>query len=101
MDLKLLQAYNEARIDFNFLKRASPINYFELVAAPVQIHSGTADTMTPPDWAEDIYHALQAAGRDVEYFTYPGAGHAIDGENWQLFMQRVGDFFDQHLKNGE
>ena len=101
VDLNLLQAYNDAAIDFNFLKRASPINYFEFVVAPVQIHSGTADTMTPPGWAEDIYHALQAAGKDVDYFTYPGAGHAFEGKNWQVFMQRVGDFFDQHLKNSE
>ena len=84
--------------DFNFLKRASPINYFEFVVAPVQIHSGTADTMTPPYWAEDIYQALQAAGKDVEYFTYPGEGHAFDGESWQLFMGRASGFFDRYVK---
>jgi dipeptidyl aminopeptidase/acylaminoacyl peptidase len=97
-DLKLSQAYYEASIDFNFLKRASPINYFEFVVAPVQIHSGTADTMTPPDWAEDIYQALQAAGKHGEYYTYPGKGHAFDGESWQLFMRRASDFFDQYVR---
>jgi dipeptidyl aminopeptidase/acylaminoacyl peptidase len=98
VDLKLIQAYNEASIDSNFLYRASPINYFYLVVAPVQLHIGTKDSMTPPYWAEDIYHALQAAGKEVQYFTYPEQGHAFHGESWQLFMQRVGDFFDQHLK---
>jgi len=64
----------------------------------VQIHSGTADRMCPPIWAEDIYHALQAAGKDVQYFSYPGEGHAFDGAGWELFMKRVSDFFDRHVK---
>jgi dipeptidyl aminopeptidase/acylaminoacyl peptidase len=97
-DLKLEQAYRDASFDYNFLNRASPLNYFEYVAAPVQIHSGTADTMCPPDWAEDIYHALQAAGKEVQYFSYPGEGHAFDGRGWEVFMGRVGDFFDRYVQ---
>jgi dipeptidyl aminopeptidase/acylaminoacyl peptidase len=98
VDLKLLQAYREASIDDDFMYRVSPINYFDFVVSPVQIHVGTDDTMTPSYWAEDIYNALQAAGKDAEYFTYPGQGHAFHGQSWQLFLQRVGDFFDQHVK---
>jgi dipeptidyl aminopeptidase/acylaminoacyl peptidase len=97
-DSNLSQAYHDASLDYNFLKRASPINYFEFVVAPVQIHSGTADTMNPPYWAEDIYQALQVAGKHVEYYTYPGEGHAFDGESWQLFMGRVSDFFDRYVR---
>ncbi len=54
--------------------------------------------MCSPIWAEDIFHALQAAGKDVQYFSYPGAGHAFDGASWELFMKRVSDFFDRHVK---
>jgi len=97
-DLKLEQAYREAALDYNFLKRVSPINYFEFVTAPVQIHSGTADTMCSPEWAKAIYQALRAAGKKASYFSYPGEGHAFDGEGWQVFMGRVGDFFDEHVK---
>jgi dipeptidyl aminopeptidase/acylaminoacyl peptidase len=97
-DLKLEQAYREAGLDYNFLERVSPINYFEFVVAPVQIHSGTADTMCPPDWARDIYKALQSAGKEAKFFSYPGQGHAFDGESWQVFMGRVGDFFDRYVR---
>jgi dipeptidyl aminopeptidase/acylaminoacyl peptidase len=85
-------------MDSNFLYRASPINFFHFVVVPVQLHVGTDDSMTPPYWSEDIYNGLQATGKEAEYFTYPGEGHALHGESWLLFMRRVSDFFDQHLK---
>jgi pimeloyl-ACP methyl ester carboxylesterase len=65
---------------------------------PVQIHVGTADTMCPPLWSEEIRDALQDAGKDVEYFSYTGAGHALHGQDWELFMQRVADFFNLYVK---
>jgi dienelactone hydrolase len=99
-DDTLTRAYREASSDREFLQLTSPINYFELVVAPVQIHQGTADQTTPPSWAEAIRDALQAAGKEVEYFSYAGAGHAFEGESWDLFMGRVTDFFDRTLKGG-
>jgi dipeptidyl aminopeptidase/acylaminoacyl peptidase len=99
-DDSLTRAYREASSDQEFLQLTSPINYFEWVVAPVQIHQGTADQTTPPSWAEAIRDALQSAGKEVEYFNYAGAGHAFQGENWDLFMQRVTDFFDRTLKGG-
>lgn len=68
------------------------------MTAPVQIHQGTADTTTPPDWARAIQEALIAAGKEVEYFEYPGQGHAFQGQAWTLFLQRMAGFFDRHLK---
>lgn len=100
-DASLARAYREASRDRDFLELTSPINYFHLVTAPVQIHQGAADTTTPPRWAEAIRDALQAAGTQIEYFSYPGQGHAFQGESWDLFMQRVTDFFDRTLKEND
>ncbi len=97
VDEALARAFRDASFDHNFLERASPINYFALVTAPVQIHSGTADTMCSPMWAEDIYQALRDAGKEVSYFSYRGEGHAFDGQGWEVFMGRAGDFFDRYV----
>lgn len=35
----------------------------------------------------------------VKYLTYPGQGHALHGESWDLFMQRVSDFYDQYVQS--
>jgi dienelactone hydrolase len=98
IDQNLYLAYQEVASSPLFLYQFSPIHYLDRVVAPVQIHSGTADTRTPPEWAAAIYTALQGAGKEVEYFTYPGQGHTFQGEPWQLFMERVADFFDVHVK---
>jgi dipeptidyl aminopeptidase/acylaminoacyl peptidase len=97
-DEMLARAYREASRDDAFLYLTSPANFFELVSAPVQIHQGAADRTTPPKWAEAIRDGLQAAAKPVEYFSYAGQGHAFEGESWDLFMQRITDFFDLTLK---
>lgn len=94
---RLVRAYADAVYRADFLERTSPINYFDFVTAPVQIHIGSADTSTPPEWSADLNEALVKAGREVEYYLYQGQGHAFQGESWQLFMERVTDFFDRTL----
>lgn len=74
-----------------------PFHYLHLVSAPVQIHQGTADRTTPPQWALTIRDGLQAAGKSVEYFEYPGQGHAFEGDSWQLFLERTLEFLERHL----
>ena len=94
----LWRAYSQAQRNGGFLRRASPINYYDFVTAPVQIHQGTADDVTPPRWAEAIRDALTAADKQVEYYAYEGQGHAFQGESWTLFMERTTRFFDRYLK---
>lgn len=99
IDEQLHLAYRSALSDPEILYQVSPINYFDTVVAPVQIHIGTADTTTPPEWSDAINRALQKAGKETEYFSYPGQGHSFEGEDWRLFMERVTQFFDHHLGN--
>jgi dipeptidyl aminopeptidase/acylaminoacyl peptidase len=99
-DTPLLQVYLQAVSDAEFLQQTSPIHYFDFVAVPVQIHQGEADDTTPPAWAEAIRDALRAAGKEVEYFSYPGQGHSFVGSGWTQFMERVADFFGRTLREG-
>jgi dienelactone hydrolase len=99
IDEHLYLAYRSALSDPQILHQASPINYFDAVVGPVQIHIGTADTTTPPEWSDAIYWALQQAGKEVEFYSYPEQGHTFEGEHWRLFMERVTEFFDRHLVN--
>ena len=90
-------AYRSALSDPQILYQVSPINYFDWVVTPVQIHIGTADTTTPPEWSDAIYRAFQAAGKEIEHYSYAEQGHTFEGEHWRLFMERVEQFFDYHL----
>jgi dienelactone hydrolase len=99
LDQSLYLAYQEAASSPPFLYQLSPIHYLDRVVAPVQIHIGTADTTTPPEWAAALYGALQGAGKEVEYFTYAGQGHTFQAEQWRLFMERATDFFEARVRN--
>jgi dipeptidyl aminopeptidase/acylaminoacyl peptidase len=96
----LWAAYRQAVRDPAFLRQSSPIYHFDLITAPVQIHQGSADDVTPPAWAEAIRDGLLAAGKEVAYYTYEGQGHAFQGEAWTHLMERVTAFFDMHLREG-
>lgn len=97
---KLFMAYANAIYNPDFLAQVSPINYVDLIAAPVQIHVGTADTRTPPAWAASIYETLVNAGKPATYYTYPQQQHAFKDESWTLFMERTVIFFDNYLRAG-
>ena len=97
-DDPLWRVYRQAAQDTEFLRRTSPINYFDFITSPVQIHQGTADDTTPPRWAEAIRDALVAAGESVEYYSYEGQSHAFGDQAWTLFMERVTEFFDRVLE---
>ncbi len=79
------------------LQRISPVHFLDRVAAAVSIHHGDADATVPPAWSADTCQRLQALGKQVECFTYPGQPHTFTGEGNALFIQRTIDFFNQHL----
>ncbi|HEY1016080.1 MAG TPA: prolyl oligopeptidase family serine peptidase, partial [Herpetosiphonaceae bacterium] len=78
-------------------QRLSPLPYLDLVSAPVQIHWGDADETVPANWPGDLLAGLQAAGKPVEYFEYPGQPHSFTGGQNQLYLQRMAEFFGLHL----
>src|SRR5206468_3196950 len=68
-------------------ERLSPLPYLKYVSAPIQIHWGTADETVPHKWPGDLFDGLKAAGKQVEYFEYPGQPHSFTGASNQLYLQ--------------
>ena len=79
-------------------ERLSPLPNLQYVTAPVQIHWGTADETVPYKWPGDLLEGLKAAGKQVEYFEYPGQPHSFRGSANQLYLQRTAEFFGQYLR---
>jgi dipeptidyl aminopeptidase/acylaminoacyl peptidase len=77
---------------------ASPINYLERVTAPVQIHHGTDDQEVPVEWSADLAERLRAAGVEVTYYEYEGAGHTFRYAEQDLLFERTLALFDEHVR---
>lgn len=98
----LIQAYKTASTSEATLAKISPFHHLDLVAAPVQIHYGTADgklfSGTPPEWSKKLHQGLVSAGKDVQIFAYENEGHSFKADQWFAFMERASQFFDTYVK---
>ncbi|MBI2122431.1 MAG: alpha/beta fold hydrolase [Candidatus Sungbacteria bacterium] len=79
-------------------RKISPITYFADVAAPIQLHHGTADKNVPIRFSEKTYEELKRLGKTTEFYSYPGEGHEF-GDVWELAAERSLQFFDKYVKN--
>lgn len=82
------------------LERVSPVFYLDRVQVPVSIHHGEEDELVPPEWSADLCLRLEFLGKQVECFTYPDELHTFIGFGGIVLMERVTEFFDQHLLPG-
>jgi len=79
-------------------RKMSPIEYFNDIAAPVQIHHGTADTAVPISFSVKMYETLKRFKKPVEFFVYPDEKHEFIND-WPLAANRALQFFDHYVKN--
>lgn len=80
-----------------FWESISANSYLADLSGPLQLHHGTADADVPYFFSEQLADQVRAAGREVEFYGYPGDNHNIS-ENFSLAMQRTIEFFDRALK---
>lgn len=76
----------------------SPAYSIDVLNAPVQLDVGLSDEEVPWQFSQGLNNRLLAAGKIVEYYTYPGADHNISGSSFEIAMQRSIDFFNKYLK---
>ncbi len=73
--------------------------YLNDLSGPLQLQHDTGDSEVPVKFSQDLYQEVQAAGKTVEYYEYPGDDHNL-ANYFNLAMQRTIEFFDKYLKVG-
>lgn len=81
-------------------KKMSPLEYFNFVEAPVQLHHGLEDKDVPIVFSEKMFSALRARGKKAEFFQYAGEPHEFIKE-WPTAAERALQFFDLYVKGEE
>lgn len=93
----LIAQFGNPQSNPSFWDSIDPTNYVSDITAPVQLDVGGADQEVPPDFSQNLYNKLIAAGKTAEFYTYPGSDHNIS-QGFNLAMQRSIAFFDKYLK---
>jgi dipeptidyl aminopeptidase/acylaminoacyl peptidase len=81
-----------------FWASVSPHTYAADITTPVQLHHGLRDTVVPARYSQQLAAVLTSKQRQVESFTYPGAGHVLTRGDQALLTQRSLEFYDQRLQ---
>jgi dipeptidyl aminopeptidase/acylaminoacyl peptidase len=56
--------------------------------------TGTADTIVPSSFSNDLANALKGAGVDAKVVTFQGAGHVPWGQKSTIIAETTSWFYD-------
>ena len=81
-----------------FWASISPNSYLADLTGPIQLHHSKNDSEVPYEFSDTLSKQIQAAGKMVELYSYPGDDHNI-ANSFGIAMQRSIQFFDKYVKN--
>jgi dipeptidyl aminopeptidase/acylaminoacyl peptidase len=81
-----------------FWASISANSYLSDLTGPIQLHHDTGDHEVPFEFSETLSKQIQAAGKEVEFYAYPGDDHNL-ANSFGIAMQRSIQFFNKHVKN--
>ena len=93
----ILQKNGTPQSNPGYWNAIDPTKFLSSVSVPVQIQVGAADEVVPPSFASSLRDELQAAGKTVDYHSYPGADHSLAPDTAQA-MQTTIAFLNKYLK---
>ncbi len=93
----LVETYGSPAENPAFWASISSPAFVGSISGPLQLHHDTADSEVPLAASQYLYQAMQAAGKPVEMYTYPGDDHNLT-QSFGLAMQRTIEFFDKYVK---
>ncbi len=94
---KIIERYGTPTDNPDIWHGVSAKNYLDRILTPLQNHHGTLDKDVPVAWSDELRDWLEAAGKELDYFVYPGEPHEF-AVAWPTVMERTVTFFDRYLK---
>lgn len=93
----LIQQFGTPQENSIFWNSISPNSFLKDISGPIQLHHGTLDASVPLEFSEKLDKELKEAGKQSEFFVYPGDDHNLTS-NFNTAIQRSVEFFDKYLK---
>lgn len=97
LQTELVDTYGKPEENPTFWAAITPNSYLTDVGTPMQLHHGTGDDIVNYEQSKDLSEDLQAAGKSVEYYEYPGDNHDLS-HNFEEVAKRSVEYFNRYLK---
>jgi dienelactone hydrolase len=94
----LIMQYGTPEQNPQFWASISSNSYLADLTGPIQLHHDIGDHEVPFEFSETLSKQIQAVGKTVELYSYPGDDHNI-ANSFGIAMQRSIQFFDKYVKN--
>ncbi len=83
---------------FQYLQKCSPLNYLDVIKAPLLLVHGKNDHVVAEKESEQIYKSMKASNKKVTYILFPDEGHRLAKfANEMMYLDHVERFLSQHL----
>ena len=89
---RVIAAYGSPESQPSFWARASVRNYVERLDMPVRIDHGSQDVVTLPQWSRATVAAIEGAGGQATFVSWPGEGHRFD-RSWPSYAEQMLEYF--------
>ncbi|MFW5704176.1 MAG: alpha/beta hydrolase family protein [Patescibacteria group bacterium] len=83
------------------VSRYSTEQFYDSIAAPIQIHQGIDDDPVPVEWSEELYADLNELEKDVDLFIYESSDHNLAPKGWSQAVARSISFYNRFLDKGD
>ncbi len=80
-----------------FWNSVSATAFLSDLSGPLELQASLTDEEVPPAFSQSLAESVQAAGKEVQLFTYQDDDHNLS-KNFTTAMDRTIAFFDQYLK---
>jgi dipeptidyl aminopeptidase/acylaminoacyl peptidase len=94
---EIFDAHGRPDTGTEYWKAVSLTENIEFLQSPLQLHHAQDDPVVDIGYSEGLAAALQANGKEYEFYLYEGGGHNLASPYFGQAMQRTVAFFRQHL----
>src|SRR3989344_4369677 len=90
--------YEEFSADSDFWQKVPATNYLNNIKGAIQIHHAANDDVVDINYSRNLSSILDKTSIPHELYEYTSGGHNLTGDSFNLSMQRIVDFFNEHLR---
>lgn len=80
------------------IEKYSPVNFYNYINAPIQLHQGTDDEAVPKRWSDQLYAKLKNMEKNITNYNYLNDDHNFSRGSWETAVQRSILFYKTSFK---